>query len=162
MRAEWGKGEKFQGKEEWEWHYLGFCTDALFPHYAATNWRHRPWDFTAKIRLYHLRYSQDASCRGNEFTHSLKNRKWKIGSVVNRWSSGIAGIRGHNEIITSKHCARGVTAVSRQSISVEHVRARERHWERKEAWLKEAHCLAEPLRLTGPPLLYQIPPVHSS
>lgn len=51
--------------------------------------------------------------RGNELTRPFK-KKWAENEKqirVNGWSSQIMGRRGHNEIITSKHCARGATTV---------------------------------------------------
>lgn len=90
-----------------------FLSRRPFPHYAATNWRHRRWDFTAKIRLcYHLWYRQDACCQWEwTYTPFQKQAENEKQIRVNRRSDWITGRRGHNEIITSKHCARGAPTV---------------------------------------------------
>lgn len=90
-----------------------FLSRRPFSHYAATNWRHFRWDFTAKIRLcYHLRYRQDACCQGEwTYTPVQKQSANEKQVWVNGWSGWITGRGGHNEIITSKHCARGAPTV---------------------------------------------------
>lgn len=109
------RGEKVGGKRQEnskemknEFDIPVFLSRRPFPHYAATNWRRRRWDFTAKIRLcYHLRYRQE-DWTYTPFQKQAENEKQ---IRVNEWSAWITGRRGHNEIITSKHCARGVTTV---------------------------------------------------